>query len=234
MKFVIICIAILCSVLSVAFSFNGDAAAISKATLGKKLFSEKILSRDSSVSCASCHNPSLAFADTLAFSIGINGNETKRNTPSVLNMKNRPYFFYDGRASTLQQQALIPIANSEEMGLPINEAVQRLNKNVVYKKLFFEVFKKKPSAENLAAAFAAYEQTLETVDSRFDDWANNKVKFTSEEERGRQLFIGEKAKCFNCHFGDDFTGDEFKNIGLYNENFLTDSGRYLITKKKAI
>lgn len=210
-----------------------DISAISKATLGKKLFSEKILSKDSSVSCASCHKPNLAFADTLAFSIGINGSETKRNTPSVLNMKNRPYFFYDGRASTLQQQALMPIANPEEMGLPIKEAVARLNKNVEYKKLFFEVFKKKPSTENLADAFAAYEQTLETVDSRFDDWANNKVKFTAAEERGRKLFIGEKAKCFNCHFADDFTGDEFKNIGLYNENFLTDSGRYLITKKES-
>jgi cytochrome c peroxidase len=235
MNSVIISIAILSSVLSVAFSFKGDEVTITKASLGKKLFSEKILSKDSSVSCASCHNPKLAFADTLAFSLGINGNETKRNTPSVLNMKNRPYFFWDGRAATLEEQSLMPIANPEEMGLPINEAVQRLNKNLVYRKLFFQVFKKAPSAKNLAAAFAAYEQTLETVDSKYDDWANdkNKVKLTAAEERGRLLIIGEKAKCFDCHFGDDFTGDEFKNIGLYNENFLTDSGSYLITKKES-
>jgi cytochrome c peroxidase len=232
----LITILILCCSIFGIYSFINkvdEGSAISKATLGKKLFSEKILSKDSSVSCASCHNPNLAFADTLAFSIGINGNETKRNTPSVLNMKNRPYFYYDGRAATLAQQSLMPIAHEHEMGLPINEAVQRLNNNIMYRKLFFQVFKNKPSAENLSASFAAYEQTLETVDSRFDDWANNKVKFTAAEERGRKLFIGEKAKCFDCHFGDDFTGDEFKNIGLYNENFLTDSGRYRITKKES-
>ncbi len=210
-----------------------DVTALSKATLGKKLFSEKILSKDSSVSCASCHNPNLAFADTLAFSIGINGNETKRNTPSVLNMKNRPYFFWDGRAASLEEQSLMPIANPEEMGLPIKEAIHRLNKNSTYIKMFMQVFKQKPNAKNLAIAFAAYEKTLETVDSKYDDWANDKVKLTAAEERGRVLIIGEKAKCFDCHFGDDFTGDEFKNIGLYNENFLTDSGRYRITKKES-
>jgi cytochrome c peroxidase len=203
-----------------------------KITLGKKLFSEKILSKDSSVSCASCHNPNLAFADTLAYSLGIEGKETSRNTPSVLNMKSRPYFFYDGRAATLEEQSLMPIANENEMGLPITEAISRLNQNKTYSKLFFEVFKEKPSSKNLSAAFAAYEKTLETVDSKYDDWANDKVKFTKQEARGMALFTGEKAKCFDCHFTGDFTGDDFKNIGLFNGNFLTDSGRYLITKKE--
>lgn len=222
----------LCSIALIGFSFNEENDnAISKAALGKKLFSEKLLSKDSSISCASCHNPKLAFADTLALSIGIYGNETSRNTPSVLNMKNRPYFYYDGRAATLAAQSLMPIAHEFEMGLPIDEAVARLNTNKLYKNLFLQVFKEKPSAKNLSLAFEAYEKTLETVDSRYDDWANDKIKFTAAEERGRVLFIGEKAKCFNCHFGDDFTGDQFKNIGLYNENFLTDSGRYRITKK---
>ena len=233
MKSIIFFIAILSSVLFVSASFKADEATITKATLGKKLFSEKILSKDSSVSCASCHNPNLAFADTLARSIGINGNETKRNTPSVLNMKFRPYFYYDGRAATLAQQSLMPIAHEFEMGLPIVQAVERLNKNVRYKKLFLQVYNALPNATNLGASFEAYEKTLETVNSKYDDWANDKATFTTAEERGRKLFIGEKAKCFDCHFGDDFTGDEFKNIGLYNGNFLTDSGRYLITKNES-
>ena len=202
----------------------------SKEMLGKKLFSEKILSKDSTVSCASCHNPLLAFADTLAFSIGINGNETNRNTPSVLNMKQRPYFYYDGRAASLEEQSLMPIENAHEMGLPIVEAVKRLNENKIYKKLFFDVFKEKPTAKNLSASFAAYENTLETVDSKYDDWSNDKIKFTKQEERGRQLFVGEKAKCFDCHFTEDFTNDAFKNIGLFTGDYLTDSGRYRITK----
>jgi cytochrome c peroxidase len=213
-------------------STSYESNLVTKAALGKKLFSEKMLSKDSTVSCASCHNPKLAFADTLAYSLGIDGKETKRNVPSVLNMKNRPYFFYDGRAASLQEQSLMPIANPDEMGLPIVEAVERLNKNATYSKLFIQVFNQKPSAKNLSAAFAAYEETLETVNSKYDDWANDKVKFSPAEQRGKELFIGNKAKCFDCHFTDDFTGDEFKNIGLFNGNYLTDSGRYIITKKE--
>ncbi len=216
------------------FSFKEESAETgSKISLGKKLFSEKILSKDSSVSCASCHIPAYAFADTSPVSIGIHGIETSRNTPSVLNMKQRPYFYYDGRAASLEEQSLMPIANENEMGLPISEAVQRLNANPTYVKLFYEVYKQKPTAKNLSASFAAYEKTLETVDSKYDDWANEKIKFTKQEERGKELFIGDKAKCFDCHATDDFTTDEFKNIGLFNGNYLTDSGRFRITKKES-
>ena len=217
----------------VSSSFQQKNADIkTKAALGKKLFSEKMLSLDSSVSCASCHKPAYAFADTTAFSTGINGKLTARNTPSVLNMKNRPYFFWDGRAVTLQEQSLMPIQNPDEMGLPIDEAVKRLNESKEYKNLFQKIFKQQPNAKNLSAAFAAYEQTLETVDSKFDDWSNNIKKLSASEERGRQLFIGDKSKCFNCHRMEDFTTDEFKNIGLYNAKDLNDAGLYAITKKE--
>lgn len=204
-----------------------------KAALGKKLFSEKILSKDSSVSCASCHIPKFAFADTVAFSKGIGGKLTTRNTPSVLNMKNRPYYFWDGRAASLEEQALMPIANPDEMGLPIEEAVQRLNEHREYKLLFKKIFNQEPNPQNLAAAFAAFEQTLETVNSKFDDWSNDLKKLTAQEERGRQLFVGDKAKCFDCHRMEDFTNDEFKNIGLYNGKELNDAGLYNITKKES-
>ena len=198
MKFLLFTILFFSSIALISFSFKvNELGSYTKASLGKKLFSEKILSKDSSVSCASCHNPKLAFADTLAFSIGINGNETNRNTPSVLNMKNRPYFYYDGRAATLAQQSLMPIAHQFEMGLPILEAVERLNKNSTYRKAFLQVYKEVPSAKNLGASFEAYEKTLETVNSRYDDWANEKITYTAQEENGRALFVGEKAKCFN-------------------------------------
>lgn len=234
MKPILITTVILLFVSVTSLSFKQERAILhTKVTLGKKLFSEKMLSLDSSVSCASCHKPAFAFADTLAYSIGIHGIETSRNTPSVLNMKNRPYYFYDGRAETLQEQALMPIANKDEMGLPIKDAVQRLNDNSRYRQLFLQVFKETPTAKNLAEAFAAYEQTLETTNSKFDDWSNGKISLTKAEERGRQLFTGDKAKCFDCHSMEDFTDDNFKNIGLFNGNFLTDSGRYLITKNEA-
>jgi len=222
---------IMLAVILCAFVTQGPKPVYSKAALGKRLFSEKILSLDSSVSCASCHNPNYAFADTVAFSKGINGKPTSRNTPSVLNMKNRPYYFWDGRAGSLEIQALIPIQNADEMGLPVSEAVARLNKSKLYKDLFLKTFKQLPNQQNLAAALSAYEQTLETVDSRFDDWSNNMGKLSPAEERGRQLFIG-KAKCFDCHAQEDFTTDAFKNIGLYNENNLKDAGLFNITQQE--
>ncbi len=201
--------------------------------LGEKLFNEKMLSKDSSVSCASCHKPDFAFADTVAFSVGIGGRLTTRNTPSVLNMKNRPYYFWDGRAATLEEQALIPLQNPDEMGLSIPEALKRLNESDEYRKLFYKVFRQNPNEKNLASAFAAYEQTLETVDSKFDDWSNNKIELSESEERGRQLFVGSKAKCFECHLMEDFTDDSFKNIGLFDGKDLNDAGRFLITGDSA-
>lgn len=228
---------ILIAVLTILFavtllSFYTGTTISTKAALGKKLFAEKILSKDSTISCASCHKPGFAFADTAAFSTGIGGKLTKRNTPSVLNMKNRPYFFWDGRAASLEEQALMPIQNPDEMNLGIEEAVQRLNNSPVYKNLFLKIFKQTPNAKNLGAAFAAYERTLETVDSKFDDWSNNLKNLTAQEERGRQLFTGDKAKCFDCHRMEDFTTDDFRNIGLYNEKELNDAGLYQITKKE--
>ncbi len=233
MKFIISCIFLFCIFLLFSFSFETNYTDIkTKAGLGKKLFSEKILSKDSSVSCASCHIPKFAFADTVAFSVGIEGKLTKRNTPSVLNMKNRPYYFWDGRASTLEDQSLMPIQNPDEMGLPIGEAVKRLNQSREYKLLFQKIFGQKPDAKNLAAAFSAFEKTLETVDSKFDDWSNNLKNLTASEERGRELFVGDKAKCFDCHRMEDFTTDEFKNIGLYNGKELNDAGLFNITNKE--
>jgi len=214
-----------------AFSIDRPLKKIrTKAQLGEKLFSERLLSKDSSISCASCHKPDFAFADTVAFSTGIFGKLTSRNTPSVLNMKNRPYFFWDGRAASLEEQALVPIANPDEMGLPIPEAVNRLNQSPEYRKLFKKIFGRLPDAKNLAAAFSAFEKTLETDESRFDAWANNEGELTASEERGRQLFISEKAKCFDCHSMVDFTDDKFKNIGLYNGADRNDAGRFDITK----
>jgi len=217
-----------------AFFRNASPVDIkNKKALGEKLFNEKILSKDSTVSCASCHKPDHAFADTMAFSMGIAGKLTKRNTPSVLNMKNRPYYFWDGRAGSLEEQALMPIQNPDEMGLPITEAVERLNKSLVYKNLFRKIFKQDPNASNLADALSAYEQTLETVDSKFDDWSNNIKKLSPQEERGRQVFLSDKAKCFDCHFMEDFTDDDYKNIGIFNGKEFNDSGRYLISRDLA-
>lgn len=215
-----------------AFSYNILPPITSKADLGKKLFNEKILSKDTTVSCASCHIPALGFADSVSFSIGIGGMPTLRNTPSVLNMLNRPYFFWDGRASSLEEQSLLPITHKNEMGLPISEAIQRLRSNKIYKNLFLRIFGEQPTAKNLSETIATFEKTLETEDSKFDYSLNDETPLTESEERGRKLFIGDKAKCFDCHMGPDFTNDDFKNIGLYDGVNLIDKGRFTITQNQ--
>ncbi len=230
MKKLLLLLGITCAISTIVLSFTSNKIINSKEALGEKLFFDTILSKDYSVSCASCHKPNFGFADTATFSMGIHGIPTKRNTPSVLNMAFRPHFFWDGRAASLEEQALMPISNPDEMGLPIDEAVKRLNENAVYKKLFLKIFKQKPNAKNLGLAIAAFEKTLETGESKFDLAFDDKATLTEQEERGRQLFVGDKAKCFDCHRGDDFTNDDFKNIGLFDGNALNDRGRFDITK----
>lgn len=201
--------------------------------LGELLFFDKILSADRTVACASCHKPDFAFADTVPLSRGVGGKLAARNTPTAMNVFAGLYFFWDGRAEALEQQATGPIENPSEMNLPITEAVRRLSKDPFYAKAFRKVFRAKPNRENLAKALAAFERTLETDDSPFDRYMNgDKTAMSAAAIRGKAIFL-DKGKCFDCHFGPDFRGDdEFKNIGLYNEKNLNDKGRYLVTGNK--
>ncbi|MBC7413187.1 MAG: cytochrome-c peroxidase [Bacteroidia bacterium] len=204
---------------------------ITPEALGKILFFDPILSGNKTISCASCHNPNLAFADSVAFSIGVNG-FSKRNTPSVMNMSQRTALFWDGRAATLENQSWFPIQDSTEMNLSKKEAVFRLRASTNYTQLFKQVYNTLPTAKNIAQALAAYERTLESTGSPFDAYMRGNATAVSDAAiRGHKLFVG-KAKCFDCHFGPDFTIDDFKNIGLYNGTTLTDKGRYNITKNK--
>ncbi|MFZ1749643.1 MAG: cytochrome c peroxidase [Saprospiraceae bacterium] len=203
-----------------------------RAELGEKLFFDPILSQDSSLSCASCHKPELAFADSVAISLGVDDAIGRRNAPSVMNMAFRSEFFYDGRATSLIDQVHFPIEDPKEMNLTIDVAVERLKNHSQYSIWFTKIFKEEPSVANLAMAIAAYEETLETADTEFDAWMGDYPNKMSEAAiRGRSLFMSDKAKCFDCHFSPDFTGDEFKNIGLYDEKTYKDKGRYEVTNK---
>jgi len=204
-----------------------------EAQLGEALYFDPILSRDSTISCASCHKPEFAFADNTPVSIGIYHQKGGRNTPSSMNQTNRNAYFWDGRAETLEEQALGPIQNPVEMDLPISIAVRRLVKSEKYRNAFVSIYGKQPSPELLAQAIAAFEKTLETNNSAFDNYMNgtDTTQFSESAKRGLNLFNG-KANCFDCHFGVDFTGnDQFKNIGLYNGKELNDKGRFVISGK---
>lgn len=204
------------------------------AELGEKLFFDPILSLDTTISCASCHIPAFAFADTARFSRGVAGKVGNRNTPSSMNMMMRERFFFDGRAASLQEQVTQPIHNPVEMALPVAAAIQRL-RNSAYSQWFQAIYGAEVDSALLAEALVAYIFTLESPgNSAFDRWmAGDSLAMTPNEINGRTIFM-EKAKCFDCHFSPDFTGDEFRNVGLYNgSDTLNDVGRFELTKDSA-
>lgn len=229
--------------LAVCYSFTGikkhrgplsfDGPPQTKEQLGEMLFFEKQLSATRKLSCASCHIPEHGFADTNALSLGIKGRLGKRNAPSCTNLTDRPYLFYDGRAASLEDQARFPIEDPNEMGIKVEEVVKRLNKDKNYISYFNTVFKEQPTEKNLAVAIAAFERTLETSHTPFDRYmAGDSLAISQSAERGRKLFMGTKAKCVECHFTPDFTGDEFRNIGLYDGVTYKDEGRAAISHDK--
>ncbi|MDR6197830.1 cytochrome c peroxidase [Siphonobacter sp. SORGH_AS_0500] len=212
------------------FRFITSEEPLSKVELGKKLFFDPILSEDRTISCASCHKPEFAFADTMSFSLGVRNTPGERNTPSAMNLAGRLQLFWDGRSSSLEMQALEPIANPTEMNLPIAEAVSRLNGDKFYAKAFRKLYKSDVTATQLAEVIAAYERTLETSNTPYDRYINgDDAAMSASAIRGRNLFIG-KANCANCHSGEDFTADRFKNIGLFDGKDLLDQGRFRIVK----
>ena len=212
-----------------------QSLAATEVQLGEKLFFDPILSRDSTISCASCHRPEHAFADITPTSKGVFNRMGGRNTPSCMNMTNRNLYFWDGRAETLEEQAMGPIENPVEMDLPLSIAVRRLRANLYYNNSFINVFGQKPNKELIAKAIAEFERTLETSKSPFDKFMreDDSTAISASAKRGLDIFNG-KGKCFDCHFGIDFTGnDQFRSLGIYNGKDLNDKGRYDVTQKES-
>lgn len=216
---------------SMSYTYSPVSNPRTEEELGRTLFFDPILSKDSSISCASCHNPDLAFADSVAISPGVGGVLGRRNAPSVMNMAFRTIFFYDGRAATIEDQIHFPIEDPLEMNLQMKELVTRLQRHSGYSRWFQDIYQEAPSEALIEKSIAAFERSLETDDSAFDQYMNgDRTKLSEAAKRGRKLFISDRAKCFDCHFGPDFTGDEFKNVGLYDEKKYFDKGRFEVTK----
>jgi cytochrome c peroxidase len=204
--------------------------------LGRHLFFDKILSRDSSVSCASCHHPSMSFTDGAAVSLGIRGQQTGRSSMSLANLLWREEFFWDGRASSLEEQALAPISNPVEMDLSIVEAVQRLNQSDLYKRKFYAAFGTETVTPSLLGkAIAQFERTLISADSKYDRYKRGEYTPTNTEARGIHLFythpndsLGIRgANCGDCHSGALTHDDIFHNNGL--DQSFSDRGRAIVT-----
>ncbi|MDC3332682.1 hypothetical protein OAV62_00410 [bacterium] len=205
-----------------------DAAEIE---LGKVLFFDTRLSKNGSQSCASCHNPELGFSDGLAKGLGSEGNRLGRNTPHLFNLAWSSILMWDGRAATLEEQALGPIKAEAEMNMPIEELLPRLERVAYYRKSVSEIYNADViSAEHIGRAIAAFERTLISDNSPFDQYiAGDKKAMSPEAIRGMRLFEG-KAECTQCHDGSNFTDDSFHNLGLG----ISDEGRGAILNDKTL
>ena len=193
-----------------------------KIALGQKLFFDGRLSADGTVSCATCHDPALAFTDGRTASIGIHGRAGQRNAPTILNALYSDAQFWDGRAKTLEEQAGFPITNPVEMGQPtLDAAVAAIAGIEEYKQAFQTVFGRPVNGANLVRALAAYERTLVSFDSPFDHFiAGNKNAIDDSAKRGWELF-NTKARCNLCHAQSElardvtnFTDFDYHNIGI--------------------
>jgi cytochrome c peroxidase len=187
--------------------------------LGNDLFFEPRLSSTDTVSCSTCHRPETGFADGQRFSVGVAGTPLKRHTPHLYNLAWSRVFFWDGRASSLEEQALAPIRNAEEMGLPGDTAAVKLRAIPHYAATFHEVYPKSGvTMANIAKALAAFERTLVSKDSPVDRYAAGDTTALGEAAvRGRGLFFG-RANCSTCHSGPNFTDGLFHNTGVMGED----------------
>lgn len=199
--------------------------------LGKKLFFDNRLSVNQKQSCATCHNPDLGFGDGMAKGLGTMGNSLGRNTPHIYNLAWNVSFFWDGRASSLEEQALGPIQAAGEMNMPLDKLVSRLNKVRYYRDKFEEVYgEPQITAENIGRAIAAFERSVIVQDTPYDRYLDgDKTAMGEEAVRGMKLFAG-KARCVRCHDGANFTDNSFHNIGLGDE----DSGRESVVKDSSL
>lgn len=189
-----------------------------KAALGKMLFFDPRLSIHQNISCATCHNPSFGWEQGLQFSVGAQNSELGRHSPTVLNLAWGDTFFWDGRADSLEAQALGPIQADVEMNMPLDVLVDRLKSIEGYQPFFNQVFDTGITPENIAAAIATFERTIVSGPAPFDLWIEGDEDAISESaKRGFELFNG-KAKCSACHTGWNFTDNKFHDIGLFTED----------------
>lgn len=236
----------------------GNPMTRAKVELGRQLYFDPRLSKDNTVSCATCHNPELGFTDRAPVSTGINGQKGGRSAPTVINRVLAPVQFWDGRAASLEAQALGPIGNPIEMGFSTDEAARRLNGIEGYKIQFEKVFGGPASPDFIAKAIAAFERTVISGSSPFDYYRaaepfrggpdadespeekarreqiladEKKHPLSPAAKRGMDLFFG-KAACNICHAGENLSDEQYHNLGIGMDKPEPDKGREAVTGKE--
>ena len=197
--------------------------------LGKTLFFDPIMSLDSSISCASCHLPELAFSDKVAFSEGVAQRLGTRNSPTLANVAYHPYYTREGGIPTLEMQILVPIQEHVEFDFNIVLIAERLAKNADYIAMSEDTYNRTPDAFVITRALACFERSLLSGYSFYDQYIeHDKASAMSTSAiRGMELFFGDRTKCSQCHSGFNFSNYAFENNGLYEE--YEDLGRFRLT-----
>ena len=206
-------------------------ASLEAIALGKKLFFDKRLSINNSISCASCHQVAFAFTDRKKLSRGVYGRTAFRNAPSLLNVSFSPTLMYDGQVPTLEMQVLVPLKDHREMGNDLPKLIKKLSRIPFYANAAKEVYHRPFDAWVLTRSLSAFERSLFSTKSKYDLFmAGDKEALSTSAKRGLKLFSNDFA-CVGCHPPPLFTTFETANNGLY-KIYGKDKGRYRMTNNK--
>ena len=197
--------------------------------LGKRLFFDTALSVDSTISCASCHKPSLAFSDDVPFSFGVNEKIGTRNSPSLTNLAYQPYFTREGGVPTLEMQVLVPIQEHNEFNFNIVLIAERLRNDPTYVQMAAAAYDRAIDAFVITRAISCFERSLLSGYSPYDQYQNhdNPNALSKSAIRGMDIFFSDQTNCSKCHSDFNFTNYAFENNGLYE--VYPDEGRFRLT-----
>ena len=210
------------------YNFSRNKLSEKKIEIGRRLFYDPRLSRDSTISCASCHSPYNAFAHTdHALSHGIHDSIGKRNAPALMNLAWQPSFMWDGAVHQLDAQALAPIHHPGEMDESITRVTEKIRRSKTYQKLFFQAYGDSAiTGERVLKTLSQFMLTLVSAESKYDSVMRKEKKFTAQEVKGFLIF---KKHCSTCHAPPLFTNYAFENNGILPDPKLKDVGRMNIT-----
>jgi len=197
----------------------GNAWTQEREELGRMLFFDPRLSGSGAISCATCHNPAFGWDDGLAKAVGHGSKQLTRKTPTIVNAAWGQRFFWDGRADSLEEQALGPIQSAGEMNLPIEKLRAVVRSIGGYQPLFQRAYPGEPMDERtIAKAIATFERTLVSAEAPFDRWVKGDEHAISDSAKRGFLVFNGKAMCAECHSGWEFTDHGFHNVGTFGDD----------------
>lgn len=204
-----------------------------RAELGKVLFFDGRLSANDTVSCAFCHDPAHAFAGATALSMGVDGKQESRRTPTLINRAWGKSQFWDGRAPTLEAQILSPLTNPDEMGMTTAGVVEKVRSIKGYGPLFAAAFGDSAvTYDRIAKAIATFERTIVSGNSAYDRYAAGDKSALTKEQKDGLDFFERTGECAECHNGPNFSNEKYVNIGVGTAQLHPDPGREDVTHKR--